>query len=494
MRRSHRMVLVSSFLSALACGGASLGEDRPGDDGILDHVDPPSTEPPELQGDGRCTWTGDLEVGVGVERAYVLVYEADVDCAALGTTWDARKTVWGWAPGDAVARPLVDVTGYDDVRITFTADGLLLMGQRPAADATTTWTETDRERLWLVDETTLAVRAARDSDTWYWGTRTSPTRRWVAVADNAADDHPIHVLDPATLEATSIATDAVWLEAMWANHTDLLTSVIRTPSETVLRTWSFAGRDGLPSIGGRVAMPPVLGEIPLPGLVPNPLFSYSWLAVAPDDHAVALPMTTEAGAAVLAVVDLGTGDVTEVPDVYGPVAWTPDGSSLVGYAADDDGAALVVVDPVTREVERIEVEAGLPTFFVSRDGADVVVTDTFDPRAPLTVVDLETGEATVLHLRGPLTDFVYRDGHEDLFSLARGHLRRVDLALAEGRRIPLPFVARALNWLPEADLLVVSDAERPALSMVDPDTGAVRATTPLGDARRSRAPLSLARR
>ncbi len=473
---------------SLGCGGASLGEDRPGDEGILDHATTPTTETELQQGDDRCTWNGDLEVGVGVERAYVLVYEAEVDCSALTEATPIRKTIWSWAPGEPAARPTIDVTDHEDVRINFTADGLLVMGQVPAEGATTS---DGHERMYRVDEATLEVLAERDSDTWYWGTRTSASRRWVAVADNGDDAHPIHVLDPRTLEAAVVATDAVWLEAMWMNTTDRLVGLLMDEDlHTRLRLWSFQDRDGLPSLGGRASMPPEDAEIDLPGLVPNLFMSYSWIGVHPQDLQIAVPMFDEViGDEVLVLVDPSTHAVRTVPDVSGPVAYTPDGSSVVGYRGDH----LVVVDSVTGDTRTLRTEAEVPTFFVSRDGADVLVTETFDADAPFVLFDLETGASTVLPLPGgALQDFTFRDGHEDLWYVQHDALSRVDLGLAEAEVVTTPFVPHHLNWMPTADLLVLDDAVRPELHLFDPDTRVVVATSSLvDDGRRSALPLKL---
>jgi len=472
---------------SLGCGGASLGEDRPGDEGILDHATTPTTETELQQGDDRCTWNGDLEVGVGVERAYVLVYEADVDCSALTEATPIRKTIWSWAPGEPAARPTIDVTDHEDVRINFTADGLLVMGQvtADAAGGYETW-----EKLYRIDEATLQVLAEHDSDTWYWGTRTSASRRWVAVADNGDDAHPIHVLDPRTLEAAVVATDAVWLEAMWMNTTDRLVGLVTDEDlHTRLRLWSFQERDGLPSLGGRASMPPEDLEIDLEGLFPNVLMSYSWIGVHPQDVQIAVPMHDQGGNPVLALIDPQTQEVRTVPDVAGPVAYTPDGSSVVGYRCDQ----LVVVDTVTGETQTLRTDAELPTFFVSRDGADVLVTEALDPDAPMVLFDLETGASTVLPLPGgALQDFTFRDGHEDLWYVQQQSLSRIDLGLAEAEVVATPFVPHHLNWMPTADLLVLDDAVRPELHLFDPDTRAVVATSSLvDDGRRSALPLKL---
>ena len=76
----------------------------------------------------------------------------------------------------------------------------------------------------------------------------------------------------------------------------------------------------------------------------------------------------------------------------------------------------------------------------------------------------------MLPVTSSFSDFVYRTGREDLWTVDGGTLSRVDVADATGRRVRLPFRADHLNWLPQADLLVLGDAEAPLLHLYDPDT------------------------
>ena len=310
-------------------------------------------------------------MGLRQERAYVLVYEADQDCAWLPPDADAvaRKTLWSWAPGEE-ARPVVDLTGHDRRADELHVRGLLVMGQ-VGADADGYG---GHDVLYRLDEDTLAVLDERETDTWYWGTRTAPSRRWVAVADNAAEDHPLHVLDPRTLEAVEVATGAAWLELAWMNRSDRLVGFVWRPTR---RPTCGSGR----STAGTRSRGPARGRRGCPRPRPTTRCRVSsptrcsrtrGSPCGPTTAPSPFPARRADGDPTLIVVDPATGVAAGVDGVSGPVAWTPDGSSIVGWA--DDG--LVVVDPETLETERVPLPTdGLPAFFVSRDGNDVLVSD-----------------------------------------------------------------------------------------------------------------------
>ncbi len=461
--RSIAAIPVVVFL--FACGGATFGTNEAGGDGWLDH-EPPGTEDVDLQGDGFCAWTGRPYVGVTQERAYALLSESSAgDCHELsGQEIPDRKTVWGLLPGDTVPELMLDVTGLEDVRLLDTDAGLLLMGQ--VGD--------EQESLYVLDHDTLAVTAQREVGAYYWGTRTAPSRRFVAVADNAQPMSPLTLIDPTTLDTAPILDLDGWGEAMWAEQRDLLAAVAWAQddfSEARLVVWDFSV-DGLtpreaPTRGGRTAdMPDPILDVVVDSAWPELGMGFTWIAWHPEDETVVFPVTDDDGDQALLLLDVASGEVRRVEDAAGPASFTPDGSTLVAWDPERD-TELVLIDPVTLESERLPLPLeGTPQFFVSHDGNQVVVADAFG-EDQLQIVDLDTGASTTLDTRLALADITVREGHDEVWAVADG-LWRIDLREAVTEQVDLGWTPDNVVWMPESDLLYLDDAGRPRMVFWDP--------------------------
>jgi len=461
-------VAVPVIVSLLACvGGATLGTNEAGGDGWLDH-EAPGTEAEELEGDGRCDWTGNPYVGVTEERAYALLSQSVAgDCAELpDDVVPDRKTVWGMRAGETVPELLLDVTGHDDVRLLDTASGLLLMGQL----------SDEQEALYVLDHHSLEVTAQREVDARYWGTRTAPSRRYVVVADNAHPQLPLTVIDPDTLTTASVQDIEGWGEAMWAQQRDRLAAITWDDEfeEARLQVWDFTSTGlvakGEPGPGGRTAsMPAPMTDVSVDAL---PLFGmgFTWIGWHPDDALVAFPVVDMDGDHELLLLDVDSGEVRHVPDAAGPVSFTPDGSTLVAWDPQRD-TELVLVDPVTLETERFPLTLeGTPSWFVSHDGNQVVVADAFG-EDQLQIIDLDTGASTTLDARLPLSTMTVREGHDEVWLTHEG-LWRIDLVDAVAEEVPLDWTPEHVVWMPDSDLLYLDDAQRPRMVFWDPTLGA----------------------
>ncbi|MEQ1566892.1 MAG: hypothetical protein ABMA64_14715 [Myxococcota bacterium] len=435
------------------CGGAAF-DHRAGEDGWLDHEAPPTQETVEVADDGRCVWTGSPFVGVTVERAYTMRYVSeDGDCADLPASVEAdEKTVWGLVPGQTVPELLIDVSGHDDVRLLDTSAGLLLMGEVDGG-----------ERLYRVDHTTLELLDQRDVAAQFWGTRTSASRRWVVVADNLDESRfPLQVIDPLTLEVAEVDPGATWLEAMWMSEREALAGVVVTEAGSRLALWDFDEQTSL--VAG---MPAPTIDVDVPGRFPSLLIGPTWIGVDPLDRYVVVPLNGDEEG-YLEILDAATGEVREVPGALGPVAFTPDGSTIVAWDLVDDVTLLVLVDPVTLETRRVELpQPGIPSYFVSYDGNDVVVSSPFGD-TELVLVDADTGDFTTLGLALSLGQFTARVGHDELW-VADDGLWRVDLAQATTERMD-GLQPEHVVWMPSADLLFLDDAVAPKMVFWDPNT------------------------
>jgi hypothetical protein len=464
----------------LACGGASLDENEAGGDGWLDHEDPPLEEPISVASDGACAWTGNPFVSVTVERAYVMLYEsAHGDCAELSALDIAEhKTVWGLRPGEAVPERLIDVSGHEDVRLLDTSEGLLLMGEVGGA-----------ENLYRIDADDLTLLSERRVEARYWGTRTSASRRWVAVADNADPGRlPIQVIDPATLASTEIDPGGAWAEAMWMAQRESLAAILIEPAgnEARLVLWDFAGVEQL------VVMPDPAWNVAVGNVAPVLGAGFTWIGIDPLDRYVVFPIEDLAsGVEQLLVMDVRDGTVRATGPARGPVAFTPDGGSIVAWGATTD-RQLVIVDPVTFDTELLPLPGdGIPEYFVSHEGNEVLVADVFGLEQ-LVIVDLETGAQTVLPEALPLVAFSSRQGHDEVW-LVDGGLWRVDLADPDAEQIPLGWLPKHVVWMPSSDLLYLDDALAPRMILWDPDTRSTVTDVRLDGQLRAPPRLSLAR-
>jgi hypothetical protein len=332
-------------------------------------------------------------------------------------------------------------------------------------------------------------------DARYHGTRMSPSGRYLAAADNNESSAPIHVIDTETLQSMVIPHDGDWLEAMWLNNSDTLVAIIFY-NTTVLASasnvgayarivaWSFAKTNPL-----QLAIEPnKLWSEPLIDITVDKAqmdfnFSFTWVGISPDDKIAVFPVVYPdskaqgGGTHELIVVELETGAVWNQEDAYGPVGFSPDGSTIVSYRYGDDAAKgdmdpkLLLVDKATKQQNEIDLpQTGGPQFFVTREGNFVVVAPRFSSEK-LVLVDLD--QQKLSQVSGPsvdLDEFVSRVGAGELWMLDAGDLFRLDLFSAELEAVSTSFTPRRINILPGKDLLVLTDSESPGLVFLDPNT------------------------
>lgn len=474
MMRPTTPTLTASFLItaalALGCTGATLGENQPGADTYLEGS--PGYDAVE---DGRCAYTGDIATDPGSLRAWTMLSVHQEDCWDVGAEEAAdSKVIYAAAPGEAEAGAMLDVSGYQDVRLLQPSAGLVVMAEAAADEGAP-----DQDTLFLLDPEDQSLVDQNTVDARYHGTRLAPSRRWIAAADNNLSPAPIHVLDPETsLEPTIIPHEGDWLEGMWLSQRDAFAAVIfDLAAETVrMAVWDLEGLGGLDQCDWQSpAVDVTVGEIG-----PDWSFSYTWIGVSPDDAAVVFPVVdSAAGQRALLVMDPATGEVRRVDDAAGPVGFTPDGGTIVSYRYTDETGehdpVLLLIDAATLEVTEwpIPMQDG-PSYFVTREGSAVVIASQWGGDT-LVIYDLETGEYT--RVGGPglsldLNEFVSRLGHGELWLLSDG-LFRLDFVTPTLESIPLSFYPRALNILPQQDLLVMDDEVDPRLIFFEPETRAI---------------------
>ena len=455
---SHIAHLASALLVAAAagCTGHSFGENNPGGGG------------PDI---GTYLENGSIAVDGANENVYVLTTETD---DATGAVTD--KSLLVAPPGETRARRLARLTGFEDLRLLFVEGAVMVMGERGAYDELILY---DRAGTREIDRRSTSAR--------YHGTRISADGAFVAVADNTQAPSPIHLIRASDLSIRAIPHDGDWLEVNWANRSDRLIAAVfhvgeaGAPGSMRLMSWSIKqlADAQFPEAGGFWADP--LLDVTLTDTGADPLFSYSWISVSPDDSLAVVPVTqpdAETGETRhrLALVALATGEVRMVDDARGPVGFTPDGTTIVSYRSVEDSAGgvrphLLLVDTASMEEELIaEPAPGFIQYFVTRDGNYVVVGDLFGS-SELTLVDLDSGETSSLGRALDLDEFVSRPGTGEMYLVDQG-LFRLDLFDATLEEVPLDFVPAHINRLP-SDQLVVDDPVGGSLEFIAPDSGAV---------------------
>lgn len=458
-KRFYRVFLPCCVLAAvvLACTGSSLDEEMPG--GML----------------GTYLESGQIAVDPRTETSFVM--RQSIAQAAPGApppTQAARRALYA-VRADATSAELVTrLDDTSDARLMFPATGTLLMSEQGGG-----------ELLRLLDGETHREIRRRSTRARYHGTRLSPSGRWIAVADNDDDDVPIHLLDAATLETIPIPHDGQWLEAMWMNGSDRLAAIVAydigQPAERMrLLVWDISALEQKGFEIGELGywVEPEI-DVTVEGVGPDIFFSFTWVGVSPNDRFAVFPVLGQPETADgqrphrLLVLELASADVRVVEDAYGPVGFTPDGSTIVSYRYGDGTGEtrsfLRLVDVQTLETEDVELPLlGLPEYFVSRDGNLVVVAD-LSGQDQLVLVDID--QQRVTQMAGPgvaFRSFVARPGHRELW-LADAGLYRVDLMAATVESMTLSVAAAHVNYLPARDQLVLVPEDVSRLAFFDPN-------------------------
>ncbi|MDH5493714.1 MAG: hypothetical protein OEY14_17300, partial [Myxococcales bacterium] len=352
------LMVVASACGALgACTGHTLGENEPGADTWLEN--------------------GSIAVEPVGEISFVLRKEqllADDGRTVLGE----RKTLFAIPPEGPAASIAADLSEHEDLRILFPEGALMVMGEQGGVDILRTY---DPETYAPIDVVSTSAR--------YHGTRMSPSRRWVAVADNAQAAKPIHLIEAGSLQILEIPHDGEWLEAMWLHGSDTLVAIVfyeidQPTAYARVMIWD------LPSVkaGGFATDADgtwslKLRDLRIDGVSRDLAFSFTWVGIAGDDSLVVFPVrqydpALAAWGYALRVLDLDAGTLRSVGDAQGPVGFTPDSSTIVSYHYVDDGMGgtspeLLLIDAATLETTPMAIPwDGLPQYFVSHEGNYVV--------------------------------------------------------------------------------------------------------------------------
>lgn len=441
-RLINRVVLASlASIGAVACTGATQGENDPGADTYLEY--------------------GAIAVDDRSDTCFVM--------QTLQMAGNETKQLMAIHPDTMATRAIFDLTGRNDARILFPKSGVLVMSEKNGTD-----------QLNLFDAQTFQVLESASVDVRYNGTRMSPSREYVVVADNTSEHAPLHVIDTATLKRQILPHDGEWLEGMWMNAKDTLMAVVfydiygAAPHARVL-SWNVTdlvagefARDDAGLWAHRVL------DIDVPDVNPDMMFSYTWVGISPDDRYAVFPVLGQDEGGVeqhqLLVLTTATGEIRRVENAKGPVGFTPDGSTIVSYTegdGSDQDLLLIDAETLTKDEQAVPIDGGI-TYFVSHEGNYVVVASNWgDQRLVLYDVDNDA----VTEMAGPaigLNEFVSRLGHGELWLVDQQSLFRLDLNAGEFETVSTSFAPEHINILRNHDWLVMDDARSDQLVFFDP--------------------------
>lgn len=419
-------LLIVGFGLACGAGGATFGENAPGDPQYgggtyVDDAVVTESTPEGVGENGSIAVDPDTEIAYTVQKRRAPRYE----CTELECPEFEKRLVAIPPRGNPFV--VMNLDGYVDVRVLFPPDSVLVMAQPEYSDdavasgACKRPDDADQEKDLCGDELHWFHKTGRQklsekrTDARYHGTRLSAKRNWLAVADNFRSPAPLHLVNTHTGDVNVVPQDGAWFEAMWMHREDRMISAhfsrlwdgpnSNTEPMLTIRDW-FPSRDGNRAISGETVC--FFGEGPAPdscdsvavgGITPMYGIGFSWIGLSDDDRWVAVPARTEDGAVVI-VVDRNDHSMRFFHGAYGPVGFTPDSKTMVAYGWEDeekmDQSHLLLIDLESGDVSVEDVPGmNLPTYFVSHDSKDVVVVNTGGSQQ-LVLLDLAGGTRTTM--------------------------------------------------------------------------------------------------
>ena len=488
-----------------------------------------------------CSWDGDvgnqdfnepgddgyLDIGFGVtpdERFVVGATESSHDRSLLHFV--------DTTTGDIT---VLDVASEDDKRIVFDPDEprAWFMAQPYG------WDPGEEGEVWtLVDLTTLTVLGEQYYPAAFWGTRLTDDGALFAAACRGV----VYVVDASTLQWGTIEPPSEaheLFEADWIPGTHRLViswtvSATLGESRQTSQRSTQRHRRSLPSDGwapdGSGPMLRPVGTLELDrrwlnaegtevtaydiedvedmpssptrttfveGSHPSFWWGYGFFGMHPGGETVVVPLETFEtasswwGVDSLLILDPDLQTVGRVAG-RGPVGFTPDGQTLVAYDFTDhadevEDVFLMLYDTDDFSLERVELSIGIPAYFITPDGAEILLFSYYDIFSTghengLLLFDTASGETrhlddsvgrhvneAVITPDGERVYFVdWADSGEDWFGLYTIDLRGLDVD-----RVPVAFEPYNINILPSHGQLVMSEYASPRYYFLGLDSWSV---------------------
>jgi hypothetical protein len=340
----------------------------------------------------------------------------------------------------------------------------------------------------------------------------SPDGQWLALAaawrDSAAV--PVRLLRTGTWEAFDLAFSGTLYDVRFSRASDRLValsdqrvapeggSLEYAPTAYDLRAWSLGQ--------GTPATEPA-ARVEVPDFELNLLGYLTWsIRLSPDGRWAAVSGFRKTGEETVvdpethqgevrdvledatALIDLEQGTLFVTLRCNGPVGFTPDSGTVVGFrheqdAQGQDRTLLVFTDLPALQETVSEVPFYFPVYYLTPAGDLVITFGLFEAAEDnhLVITSLATGETTTTS--GPavqMAEFAPRAGHEDVFIVDGGGLYRLDLGSAEVSEVRAPdYAADNLNLMPDGQGLLVSRLSTTVLDLWELDSLAVTLTVPL---------------
>lgn len=458
----NKLVLTGAIVAlslVIGCADGELGAASDGPDQDLDPGDS-YTSSDWISYEGYCVKHGNVAVDGRTGTTFVVQAVKSAPCNAA-----ARRALFAIPKAQAAVR-VMDVTGREDIRITFPEDRVLIMAESNGVDD-----------IFYLDPIDLRITAKLRSRARYHASRTSPSRRFVTVADNPQKTGALHVIDTREFVTTVIPHNGTRIEAQWLNHRDMLVAIVfygqdGGPYHAQILGWSFDDTDERPlyrGIDGGVWERPAL-NVRVDDVLPAR--AAPWIRVRDDDTWASFLAMGKHGEDVVLTLDIDGATVGVNEHVSGPAVWVADGR-LAGWRMDEAGVRIVLVDPRTLSEEGLGLmpSTGRPTL-VSHPYANHVLAFQAGDAESFTIFDIAKRKPRRLFARHHLLSEAASLGEDDVWFVAGDRLNRVDLGTGDLAEVGLGTSVRRLT-AGEDGTLVLTSGELPAVLRLDPETMAV---------------------
>ncbi len=465
MGRATNLMLTAALVGLALGGCGGYGERAARAPGSSTELDPRDFRSGPLQ-------TGAIAVDPTTETTFVISAQREE-----GEGWSRRSVLLAVHPDDGRVQVVRSLGADYNHSIHFVEDGVVLQASR---SLTLYDPQSLQERRVYAHRETLGVAVV------------SPRRRLLAMRDGGGG---VQVRTSDLSAGTNIAFRQSVQAMAWTHQTDRIVGFSYSP-------WMLSGARSTHVEVIEASAPEgqeprrVLDvTIPATGLRYGSFLDFEGnLVVSPDDRYAVLtlrhftaPDDTD-GQLRLYFVDLRSGVVTTT-EGRGPVGFTADGATAIGFLTDSSSARaptqLLVIDAATMRHDRFPLPLyGAPSFFTTRSGHRVVVGG-IDDNARVQLFDLARRQ--MISLDGPsvgLGSFVVRELDDSLYALHAAYddgdaLHQISLATRRVERIGLGWEAANLNLLPRRDLLVFDVPGRNRLRYWSPATRQVVREVPL---------------
>jgi hypothetical protein len=450
------LVAVGMLSLTAACADDGLAAGEPDPDQDLDPGDT-YTSSDWIQVGAHCVRHGNVAVDYRTGTSWVVQAVRDAPCNG-----NARRTLFAVQSGKQATR-IMDVTRHEDVRITFPEDRVLVMAEYQGLD-----------EIYMMDPDDLRITAKLRSRAQYYTSRTSPSRRYVTVADSLGKTGALHVIDTREFVTTVIPHTGNLIQTQWLNHRDMLVAMVfygnrRDGHHARILAWSFedgAERPLFRDVEGGLWVNPEI-DVRVEDVVPGD--ATPRIRVRDDDTWVSFLARDLYGDDLVLTMELDTRAVGVSPDFSGPAVWVADGR-LAGWRMAEAGVQVILVDPVSAKEEILGVmpQMGRPNLH-AHPNANHLLAFQDDDLESFTVFDVNLRRPSRLFVRHHALGRAASLGEDDVWFIAGDKLNRVDLE--QGQLAAVPIGQSVRNLSPAAGgQLVLTSAEDNSLLRLDPET------------------------